>query len=58
MMAMTIVVMRANVGTVLEPFLRLVTLYVTSRTRGLGGLGEISSSNRQMKGGEKFCEML
>ena len=35
---MTIVVMRADVGTVLEPFLRLVTLYVTSRTRGLGGL--------------------
>ena len=42
MMVMTIVVMRADVGTVLEPFLRLVTLYVTSRTRGLGGLGEIS----------------
>ena len=38
MMVMTIVVMRADVGTVLEPFLRLVTLYVTSRTRGLGGL--------------------
>ena len=37
---MTIVVMRADVGTVLEPFLRLVMQYVTSRTRGLEAWAE------------------
>ena len=39
MMAMT-VVMRADVETVLEPSLGLITLS-TFRTRGFGGSGEI-----------------
>jgi hypothetical protein len=41
MMVMTVVVMRADVGTVLEPFLGLVTPSAASRTRGFGGSGEI-----------------
>jgi hypothetical protein len=40
MMVMTVVVMRADVGTVLEPFLGLITLS-TFRTRRFGGSGEI-----------------